>query len=57
VLQPRGVAVVIEAEHMCMTTRGVYKPGSITVTRRLLGEFRTHENARRDVLLAIGAKL
>ena len=56
VLQPRGVAVVIEAEHMCMTTRGVYKPGSTTVTRRLLGEFRTHESAKRDVLLAMGGK-
>jgi GTP cyclohydrolase I len=55
VLQPRGVAVVIEAEHLCMTTRGVNKPGSTTVTRRLLGVYRTDEKARRDVLAAIHA--
>jgi GTP cyclohydrolase I len=55
VLQPRGVAVVLEAEHMCMTTRGVYKPGSTTMTRRLLGVFRTDAHAQRDVLAAIGS--
>lgn len=53
VLQPRGVAVVIEAEHLCMTTRGAYKPGSTTVTRRLLGIYSTDDQARRDVLAAI----
>ena len=57
VLQPRGVAVVVEAEHMCMTTRGVYKPGSTTQTRRLLGVFRTDADAQRDVLSAIGSTL
>ena len=53
VLQPRGVAVVIEAEHLCMTTRGAYKPSSTTVTRRLLGLYSTDDQARRDVLAAI----
>src|SRR6266576_7247698 len=41
VLQPRGVAVVIEAAHQCMTTRGVHKPGVSMVTSRMLGVFRT----------------
>ena len=40
VLQPKGVAVVIEAEHQCMTTRGVHKPGVVMVTSRMLGTFR-----------------
>lgn len=48
VLEPRGVAVVIEAQHMCMTTRGVHKPGSITVTQRWIGAFKTDANQRRD---------
>jgi GTP cyclohydrolase I len=54
VMQPRGVAVVIEAEHLCMTTRGVYKPGSTTVTSRMLGLYHTDASARREVLAAIG---
>ena len=40
VLQPKGVAVVIEAAHQCMTTRGVHKPGVTMVTSRMLGAFR-----------------
>ena len=40
VLQPKGVAVVIEAAHQCMTTRGVHKPGVSMVTSRMLGVFR-----------------
>jgi GTP cyclohydrolase IA len=52
-LQPRGLALVIEAQHMCMTTRGVYKPGSTTVTQRLLGLYRTDAQARQEVLAAI----
>ena len=40
VLQPKGVAVVIEAAHQCMTTRGVHKPGAALVTSRMLGAFR-----------------
>lgn len=48
VLQPRGVAVVIEAAHMCMTTRGIKKPGVSMVTRCLLGEFQTSADLRRE---------
>ncbi len=40
VLEPRGVAVVIEAAHQCMTTRGIHKPGVTMVTSRMLGAFR-----------------
>lgn len=53
VLQPRGLAVVIDAQHMCMTTRGVYKPGSTTVTQRLLGLYLSDVQARQEVLAAI----
>ncbi|WP_319773559.1 GTP cyclohydrolase I FolE [Breoghania sp.] len=55
VLKPRGVAVVIEAAHMCMTTRGIRKPGVTMVTRRLLGEFRTDAELRRDFLSSLSA--
>jgi GTP cyclohydrolase I len=55
VLQPRGVAVVIEASHMCMTTRGIRKPGVTMVTRRLLGAFQTDAELRRDFLTAIAS--
>jgi GTP cyclohydrolase I len=54
VLQPKGVAVVIEAAHQCMTTRGVHKPGVTMVTSRMLGEFRTDPSSRREVLAMIG---
>jgi GTP cyclohydrolase I len=54
VLQPKGVAVVIEAAHQCMTTRGVHKPGITMVTSRMLGEFRTDPSSRREVLAMIG---
>jgi GTP cyclohydrolase IA len=40
ILQPRGVAVMIEAEHMCMSLRGVEKPGSSTITTQFIGSFR-----------------
>jgi GTP cyclohydrolase I len=52
-LQPRGLAVVMEAQHMCMTTRGVYKPGSTTVTQRLLGLYRTDAPLRKEVMAAM----
>ena len=54
VLQPKGVAVVIEAAHQCMTTRGVHKAGVSMVTSRMLGEFRTDPTSRREVLAMIG---
>jgi GTP cyclohydrolase I len=54
VLQPKGVAVVIEAAHQCMTTRGVHKPGVTMVTSRMLGAFRDDPLSRREVLSMIG---
>ena len=54
VLQPRGVAVVIEASHQCMTTRGVHKPGSSLVTSHMLGAFRTNPDTRRELLSLLG---
>ncbi len=55
VLQPKGVAVVIEATHQCMTTRGVEKPGVSMVTSRMLGDFRDDAMTRREFLSIIGA--
>ena len=54
ILQPKGVAVVIEAAHQCMTTRGVHKPGVTMVTSRMLGAFREDPNTRRELLAMIG---
>ena len=54
VLQPRGVGVVIEAAHHCMTTRGVRKEGVLMVTSRMLGTFRTDPKTRREFLSMIG---
>jgi GTP cyclohydrolase I len=54
VLVPRGVAVVIEAAHQCMTTRGVHKPGVTMVTSRMLGAFRDDSSTRRELLAMIG---
>ncbi len=48
VLEPRGVAVVIEAAHQCMTTRGVHKPGVTMATSRMLGAFRDDPATRRE---------
>jgi GTP cyclohydrolase IA len=53
-LQPRGVAVVVEAAHQCMTTRGVHKPGVSMVTSRMLGAFRDDAMTRREFLAMIG---
>ncbi len=53
ILQPKGVAVVIEATHQCMTARGVRKPGTVTVTSRMLGRFRDNDSTRREFLAMI----
>lgn len=54
VLAPLGVAVVIEAAHQCMTTRGVHKKGVTMVTSTMLGAFRSDEKTRREFLAVIG---
>jgi GTP cyclohydrolase I len=54
VLEPEGVAVVIEAAHQCMTTRGVHKPGVVMTTSRMLGAFREDIATRREFLAMIG---
>ncbi len=53
VLSPQGVAVVIKAEHHCMTTRGVHKPGTDMVTSRMLGCFRDNSITRQEFLSMI----
>ena len=54
VLKPRGVAVIVEAAHECMTTRGVHKPGVSMVTSRMLGAFREDQMTRREFLSIVG---
>jgi GTP cyclohydrolase I len=54
VLDPKGVAVVIDAAHQCMTTRGIHKPGVTMVTSRMLGLFRSNPSTRREFLAIIG---
>ena len=49
-LEPRGVAVVIEAAHACMTARGVHTPGVTMTTSRMMGVFREDERSRKEVL-------
>jgi GTP cyclohydrolase IA len=56
VLKPYGVAVVTEATHQCMTTRGVHKSGVSMVTSRMLGVFRDHAETRHEFLSAIGMR-
>ena len=54
VLHPKGVAVVVEAEHQCMTTRGIHKPGVTMMTSTMLGAFRDDASTRREFLTLIG---
>jgi GTP cyclohydrolase I len=54
VLHPRGVAVIIEAAHECMTTRGVHKSGVTMVTSHMLGDFRTNPITRRELMALLG---
>ena len=53
-LKPKGVAVVIEASHACMTARGVRTPGVNMVTSRVMGTFRRDEKSRQEVLKLMG---
>ena len=57
VLQPKGVAVVIDAEHQCMSSRGVNKHGSSTITSRMIGVFRENQKSRMEFLNLISSKL
>ena len=53
-LEPKAVAVVIEASHSCMTARGVSTPGVMMTTSRMMGTFRSDERSRREVLALMG---
>ena len=50
VLEPKGVAVVVNAKHQCMTTRGVHKPESSTITSTMLGTFRQNPDTRAEFM-------
>jgi GTP cyclohydrolase I len=54
ILQPKGVGVILEASHQCMSTRGVHKAGVEMVTSRMLGTFRTDASTRREFLAIVG---
>jgi GTP cyclohydrolase I len=53
-LQPKGVAVIIEASHACMTARGVQTPGVMMTTSRIMGVFREDDRSRKEVLALMG---
>ena len=55
VLKPKGVAVVIDAQHQCMTTRGTHKTESSTITSRMIGLFRTNSNTRSEFMNLINS--
>lgn len=57
VLEPKGVAVVIDAEHQCMSSRGVNKHGSSTITSRMLGVFRDNQKSRMEFLNLISGNI
>ena len=52
-LTPKGVVVVVEAEHLCMSIRGVNKPGAVTVTSAVRGLFRSNASSREEVMSLI----
>ena len=54
VLKPKGVGVVVEGVHQCMTTRGIHKPGVSMITSQLLGQFRSDPRTRAEFLNIIG---
>jgi GTP cyclohydrolase I len=56
VLLPRGVAVIVEAQHHCMTTRGVHRSNVRMVTSEMLGDFRTDDRIREEFLAAVRAE-
>ena len=53
-LEPRGVGVIVEAEHLCMSLRGVQKPGSLTVTSALHGLLRSDPHSRQEFFALTG---
>lgn len=55
VLQPKGVGVILEASHQCISTRGIHKPGVAMVTSRMLGAFRTDQATRREFLSIVSS--
>jgi len=55
VLQPKGVAVVVDASHQCMTTRGIHKTESSTITSRMLGAFRDNPETRSEFMNLINS--
>jgi GTP cyclohydrolase I len=55
-LKPRGVLIIIEAEHLCMSMRGVKKPGSLTVTSAVRGIFRKNPTTKAEALALLRSK-
>jgi GTP cyclohydrolase I len=53
-LEPNGVAVIVEATHQCLTSRGIHRPGVVMTTSRMLGVFRDDARTRRELLAMLG---